>query len=208
MGKECPPGEKLENLLNLCFPSKTETRPEPEPTAEPSLADVVQLNAKTPPSVSLSQSSKVDSVMLLGLALWIFVVLATVGSILALALWCIIYKRQNRNSNTAEDAELRQEPRHKAEPSAKIHPPPSERNSQADMLLRAAWAPSPCPHLHLGSQTGSNWEEGSTACRDTAKHAGTEWTQGLPVCSTIREHRIPLPATELGGTALVTTKTV
>lgn len=64
---------------------------------EPPLADLVQFTAKTPPPASLSRSPEADSVMLLSPALWIFVVLATVGSIVALVLWFVIYKRQTRN---------------------------------------------------------------------------------------------------------------
>lgn len=108
----------------------------------------------------------------------------------------------------AEDAEAQQEPLQKTEPPAILHSLPSESNSHAEMLQRAAGALSPCPHLHLGAQTVSQWEEGFTAYRDITKHAGTEGGRGLPPCSTMREHRIPLPATELGGTALVTTKTM
>lgn len=107
-----------------------------------------------------------------------------------------------------EDAEPAQEPLQKTEPPATMHPLPSERNGHAGMLQRAAEAPSPCPHLHLEAQTGSKWDEGFITCKDPAKHAGTDGGGGLPACSTVREHRIPLPATELGGTALVTTKTV
>ncbi|XP_033501497.1 uncharacterized protein LOC117268870 [Epinephelus lanceolatus] len=208
MGRDCGPRQKWDSLLSICFPSVRKTRPEPDPPSEPPLADLVQFTAKTPPPASLSRSPEADSVMLLNPALWIFVVLATVGSIVALVLWFLIYKRQTRNISISEDAERRQEPLQKTEPPAKIHLPPPERNGQAEMLLGAAWALSPCPHLHLGAQTGSKWEEGFTACRDPAKHAGTEGGRGPPACSTMREHRIPLPATELGGTALVTTKTV
>ncbi|XP_059203604.1 uncharacterized protein LOC131983053 [Centropristis striata] len=235
--KDCPPGHKWDSLICLCKPicpadskwdsllkvclfSKTETRPEPEPpTTQPPtvhpLTHVVQLRAMDPTEPSLPRgvqlrtpTAQVNSVMLLSPALWTFVVLAILGSILTLALWFIIYRRQTRHSSTSEDAEPQREPLQKTEPSAQIHPTSPERNSQAQMLQQAASAPSPCPHRHLGAQTGSLWEQGFTACRDPAKHAGTEGGRGLATCSTMREHRIPLPATELGGTALVTTKTV
>uniref|UniRef100_A0A8D2ZXU3 Uncharacterized protein n=1 Tax=Scophthalmus maximus TaxID=52904 RepID=A0A8D2ZXU3_SCOMX len=145
-------------------------------------------------------ATQVDAVTALSPALWIFVVLATVGSILVLALWFVIYRRQTRP---------RQESLQKTEPKATIHPLPSERNGQEEMFLRAAEAVSPCAHLHLGAQRGSEREEGFIACRGHAKHAGEEAGRGQSACSTMREHnRLPLPATELGGTALVTTKTV
>ncbi|XP_044037740.1 uncharacterized protein LOC122869137 [Siniperca chuatsi] len=200
--KDCPAGSYWDSLVNTCIgSSETETRPEPEPPTEPPVAVVVQLRATAP-------AAQADLVMVLSPALWIFVVLATLGSVLALALWFIIYRRQTSHSSTSEDPKPQQEPLQKTEPPSKIYPPPSERNGHAEMVQRATGAPSPCPHLHLGAQTGFKWEEGFTACRDHAKHAGTEGGGGLSACSTMREHRVPLPATELGGTALVTTKTM
>ncbi|XP_031726839.1 uncharacterized protein LOC116396390 isoform X2 [Anarrhichthys ocellatus] len=196
--KDCPAGKRWDSLVSTCI-QESETRPEPGPSAERSLATVVQLRSTAPTA---------HSVMLLSPALWIFVVLATLGSILALSLWFIIYKQQTRHISTSEEAGLQQEPLQKTEPPAKSQPPPSERNGQAEMLQIAAWTPSPCSHLHLGAQTGNKWEEGFTASSDPAKHAGTEGFRGLPTSSTTRGHRIPLPATELGGTVLVTTKTV
>ncbi|XP_039972865.1 uncharacterized protein LOC120783744 [Xiphias gladius] len=199
--KDCSAGQKWDNLVNTCVSSETKTGPQPEPPTEPPLAVVDQVRDRAP-------STQADPVMVLSQALWILVVLATVGSILALALWFIIYRRQSRLRSTSEDTEPGQKPLQKTEPPATIHPLPSERNCQAEMFQRAAEALSPCPHLHLGAQTGSKWEEGFITCRGPAKHAGTEGGGGLLACSTMREHRIPLPATELGGTALVTTKTV
>uniref|UniRef100_A0A3B4ZAZ4 Uncharacterized LOC103375189 n=1 Tax=Stegastes partitus TaxID=144197 RepID=A0A3B4ZAZ4_9TELE len=146
-----------------------------------------------------------DSAMLLSPALWIFVVLATLGSILAVTLWFMIYRRQTRLSSIPEDAAPAQQLLHKTEPPAKLHP---ERNGQGEMFQRPAEASSLCQHLHQGAQTSTKWEDDFSACRDPAAHAGTEVGGGLPACSTVAEHRVPLPATELGGTALVTTKTV
>lgn len=42
-----------------------------------------------------------NPVMMLSPALWIFVGLATVGSIVALVLWFVIYRQQTRNSSTS-----------------------------------------------------------------------------------------------------------
>ncbi|XP_070778978.1 tumor necrosis factor receptor superfamily member 13C-like [Enoplosus armatus] len=199
--KDCPAGSFWDTLVGNCINNKTETRHKPEPPTKPPLADVIKLRATTP-------TAQANLVMVLSPALWIFVVLATLGSILALVHWFIIYRRQTSHSNTLEDAELQQESLQKTEPPSKVYPRPSERNSHAEMLQREAGAPSPCPHLCLGAQTDLKWKEGFTACRDHAKHSETEGGGGLSACSTMREHRVPLPATELGGTALVTTKTV
>ncbi|KAK5856645.1 hypothetical protein PBY51_008228 [Eleginops maclovinus] len=185
MGKnDCPAGSKWDSLISMCVHCMT------KPTTEPSLAVVVQLRAKVPSAQA--PTARAPSVMLLSPALWIVVVLATVGSLLAVILWFIIYRRQTRHSSDSEVAEPEQRLQ-KTDPTAEIHPPPSE------MFQRAAWVPSPCHHQHLGAQIAS--EEGFTARRDPTEHA---WTEG----PTLWEHRIPLPATELGGTALVTTKTV
>ncbi|XP_053194663.1 tumor necrosis factor receptor superfamily member 13C-like [Scomber japonicus] len=199
--KDCPAGRKWDHLVNVCVSSTAKTTSEPKPSTDLNPAVIVQQRPTT-------AAVQANPVMMLSPALWIFVGLATVGSIVALVLWFVIYRQQTRNSSTSEDAEPGQEPLQKTEPPIKICPLPSERNCQAETLQRAAGNPAPCAHLHLGDQTSSKWEEGFTACRGPAKHAGTEGVGGLLTCSTMREHRIPLPATELGGTALVTTKTV
>ncbi|TDH02608.1 hypothetical protein EPR50_G00154590 [Perca flavescens] len=197
MGRgDCPAGSKWDNLVGICHKIHTVTIPEPKTEPEPK-------PPTEPPLRTMAPAAQASSLMLLSPALWVCVGLVFLGSVLALALWLTIYKRQTRHSHTSEDAEQCQRPLQKAEPAAKIHPPPPQTNGQANMLQGGAWAPSPCPHQHLGAQTGSKWEEGFTACSDLAKHVGTEWCGGQ-----MREHRVPLPATELGGTALVTTKTV
>uniref|UniRef100_A0A671V6K5 Uncharacterized protein n=1 Tax=Sparus aurata TaxID=8175 RepID=A0A671V6K5_SPAAU len=185
--KDCPVGSHWDSLVNDCFISLL--------PSEPTLPIVVKLR-------STERTAQVNPVMVLSPALWIFVVLATLGSILTLALWFVIYRRQNK------DAEQQQEPPQKTEPAAIIHSQPSQRNGHAHMSQRGAAAPSPCYHPHLGAQTSSQWEGCLTSNGDPTKHAGTNGGRGLPTCSTVREHRIPLPATELGGTALVTTKTM
>nr|XP_046271307.1 uncharacterized protein LOC124073247 [Scatophagus argus] len=201
--KDCPADSHWDELVSECIPRRIEeSAPEPGPQPQPSIEPVVvQLRSTT-------RASQASPVMELSPALWIIVMLATVGSVLALVLWFIIYRRQTSLSNASEDSEPQQEPLQKTEPPVIIHSLPSEMNSHADVLQRAAGAPSLCSHLHMGAQTGSQWEQGPTTYRDPTKHAGTEGGRGLPTCGTMREHRIPLPATELGGTALVTTKTV
>uniref|UniRef100_A0A3B4HCU1 Uncharacterized LOC102200102 n=1 Tax=Pundamilia nyererei TaxID=303518 RepID=A0A3B4HCU1_9CICH len=180
--KSCPEGKKFDNLVHTCVP-------------KPPLTVVNQLKA-------INTTVKPTSMVVLSPTLWISVVVVVVGSILALTLWFIIYKRQTRRSSTSgKDNKLLM-------PPAKLHPLPSERNGQAEIFQRAAEAPSPCSHGHSGSQTGSEWENGFTACRDLMMRGGAEVGGDSSACSTMAEHRIPLPATELGGTALVTTKTM
>uniref|UniRef100_A0A8C3AW45 Uncharacterized protein n=1 Tax=Cyclopterus lumpus TaxID=8103 RepID=A0A8C3AW45_CYCLU len=181
--EDCPAGTKWDSLVVACVVSESETRPGPE------MPPVGRVRSTDPPA-------QAHSVMLLSPALWIFVMLATLGSILALALWFIIYKRQTRHNQCCQP-----------DYDHHLNPEAAPLNGPAERSQRATWAPPPCPHLHLQAQTGTTWEEGFTACSDLAKHAGTEGVRGLPTFGT-REHRIPLPATELGGTVLVTTKTV
>ncbi|XP_071377980.1 tumor necrosis factor receptor superfamily member 13C-like [Centroberyx affinis] len=201
--KICPPGTTWDKLLLTCMPPMPPkvTRPQPKPTAAPPPAVVVQLRATAP-------AAQVDPLLVLSPALWVLSALLAVGSILALVLWSIIYRRQTRHSRAAGDLDPGVEPLAKPEPPVTIPSAPLERNVQAEMLQRAAQAPFACSHLDVGAQTSPRWEEGFTACRGPAKHSGMEGGGGLVAYSTAREHRIPLPATELGGTALVTTKTV
>lgn len=200
--KVCPTGQMWDELINSCFPRKTEIRAEPDRPIEPPLqphVNQVRVMAPVP---------QANPMMVLSPALWIFVVLATVGSILALTLWFIIYRRETRHSNTSEEAEPGLEPLQKTEPLEVINPLPSERNGPAQVFQREAEASLSCLHLHLGTQTDSKWADGFIACRDIARHAGKEGGEAPSAYSMMREHKIPLPATELGGTALVTTKTV
>lgn len=86
---------------------------------------------------------------------------------------------------------------------------PSGRNGDTDVLRSGADDPSLCPfHLHLEAQRTVQWMEDISPYGAATKHAGTERSRGPPPCTAVREDRIPLPATELGGTALVTTKTM
>uniref|UniRef100_A0A3Q0RMF9 Uncharacterized protein n=1 Tax=Amphilophus citrinellus TaxID=61819 RepID=A0A3Q0RMF9_AMPCI len=178
--KSCPEGKKWDHLVHTCLP----------------LTAVNQLEA-------INTTAKPNSLVVLSPALWIFVVLVVVGSILALTVWFIIWKRQTRRSSTCGVKLLQN-----AAPPAKLHPLPPEKNGQAVIFQSVAEAPSLCFHVNPGSQTGSKWEDDFTATRDLLMSAGAEAGGGSPACSTMAEHRIPLPATELGGTALVTTKTM
>ncbi|XP_077413443.1 uncharacterized protein LOC144043559 [Vanacampus margaritifer] len=193
--KNCPPGRKWDNLVNTCVQSVAETRPELPTELTPVFHQRSTPATWADPAVAGSP------------VLWTVVVLTTLGSLAALALWFNIYRRQSRLSRTSEEMESGPEPLQKLEPPTEGH-----------LFTSASSAPSACTHLyHLGPYNTSKWEEGFANCRGPPKcqkatgRGETERAEDvgvLPVCNAMREHRLPLPATELGGTALVTTKTM
>ncbi|XP_075888372.1 uncharacterized protein LOC142892250 isoform X2 [Nelusetta ayraudi] len=205
--ESCEPGAQWDNLLRLCIPSSQSPSNEPEPRGSPL---VVQQRtwAVLNPNVLPAGSAPVvqqRTGMVLSPLLCTFVALATLGSILVLAVWCFLYRKHSSRSRASvggggDEEEGQQEPLQKAEP-------PSEGMSRADALPGAAEAGPPCPHLQPDPQAGLQWQEGGMK-RELARATWMEGRGGLPRCSKVQEHRIPLPATELGGTALVTTKTV
>ncbi|XP_051905970.1 tumor necrosis factor receptor superfamily member 13C-like [Hippocampus zosterae] len=190
--KNCPPGTTWDNLVNTCIQGWAETRPEP-PTE---LTPVFQQRSTSP-------AARADPDIALNPVLWIVVVLTTLGSIMALALWFIIYKRQSRLGRTsAEEMESAPEPLRKIQPPLESH-----------LSTSATLTPLACAHSYNpGSGSTSKREEAFANCRGPPKCQKTtdraEEVGVLPVFSAKREHRVPLPATELGDTALVTTKTV
>ncbi|CAG5897488.1 unnamed protein product [Menidia menidia] len=189
-----PCSERMEwdALLRMCVKRSVPTA-QPGPTTEGQLS-------------WLSVGS--GSVALLSPSLWICVILATLGSVLAVTLWLVISRQQARSNSSSGDAVPDQQPLQKTEASAKEHPPPSETNGRAEVFHRAAEAPSPCHRLHLGAPKDSRWDDGFTGSRGPSRHSCTGGGGAAPACSPTADHRVPLPATELGGTALVTTKTV
>ncbi|XP_061557318.1 uncharacterized protein LOC133415350 [Phycodurus eques] len=207
--KNCPPGSKWDNLVNTCIPNVLETRPE-SPTG---LTPVFHQRTTSPDAWA-------DPASALSPVLWIVVVLTTLGSIVALALWFIIYRQQSRLSRTSEEMEPGPEPPQKIEPPIEGHFSATRRGRSIpdEMLRRASSAPPACAHLyHQGPHNISKWEEGLGDCRGPWKcqkatgRGETDCAEdlgGLPVCHAMRAHRLPLPATELGGTTLVTTKTM
>ncbi|XP_029364591.1 uncharacterized protein LOC115047650 [Echeneis naucrates] len=200
--KSCSAGQKWDELIKNCIPSNTDTRLKPDHIAEsPRQVEINHVRVRAP-------TPQADPIMMLSPALWIFVVLGTVGSIMALVLWFMIYRRESRHCSTSDDAESGPQPLQKAEPLATINPLTSDSNGHAQMCQGTAEAPSSSTHLHSVDQTGSKWEDGVIAYKSPANDAGKEGGIGQTTCSIMREHKIPLPATELGGTALVTTKTV
>lgn len=192
--RNCAVGTKWDNLLKTCMPLKI-ILGHPPPT-EPALIAVLPLKNTTP-------AAQMARLTMFNPGLWIFVLLATLGSILALALWIVIYIRHKRPPTV--EAEPAEQPPQKIDPPSTVHSLlPSEKPERAE---RAGAPHSQCPHLHTGIQTSSTWEEGFGAWRVHIKHDGKDWAGG-PVWSAVRQETVPLPATELGGTALVTTKTV
>ncbi|XP_047426968.1 tumor necrosis factor receptor superfamily member 13C-like [Mugil cephalus] len=184
--EKCPDDKAWDSLVRLCVAKNigSEPKPQPKPREAPIVTTVDPRLSSTPAPIL-----EASPLMVLGPALWISVVLAIVGSVLALAIWFVIFRQQKRRSCTpASGVELLPT----TEPPVKIHP---ERNGRAEPLQDEEGAPSPC-QLHMGAQTGSKREEGFTT------RGGPEGGGDLQTCS------FPLPATELGGTALVTTKTV
>uniref|UniRef100_A0A1A8LK44 Uncharacterized protein n=1 Tax=Nothobranchius pienaari TaxID=704102 RepID=A0A1A8LK44_9TELE len=121
---------------------------------------------------------------------------------MALILWSVLFRRQSRVNNNSEDPAPEQDLLQKTKP---FNPQCSEKGQAC---RGPAGASSACHQLHPGAQTAPQWEDGVTVCGGPERHSGKEEGGGLHVCSNMADHRVPLPATELGGTALVTTKTL
>ncbi|XP_029912999.1 uncharacterized protein LOC115363066 [Myripristis murdjan] len=200
----CPPGTKWDSLISDCVGNPLAAAQQPKPATEPPRVVPVHLRSTVPTAPA---KSVVVQPLSFENGLWVFVGLLTLGSILAVVIWTIIYRQQTRRRSSAEDPEPAVQPLAKTDTSVKIHPAPAERNGQAEMQQRAREAPS-CPHLDAGALTGFKCEESFTHRRYPTNHGGMEGSGGLLTYSTMRQHTVPLPATELGGTALVTTKTM
>lgn len=109
---------------------------------------------------------------------------------------------------TTDDPEPGLDPLAKTEPPVKILPPPLDRNGPYISVQKETEALPFFSNLGVGAQIGLQQEEGPTICGRPLNQGFPERDRCVVMCNTLREHRIPLPATELGGTALVTTKTV
>lgn len=183
--KDCVAGTKWDSLIKRCMPLKIppDIVPQhPTPIAPPPA--LIRRHTTTP-------SAQIVAVFNPGL--WIFVILATLGSILALAVWIVIYRRHTRDPIV--EAKPAEQPLQKTD--APGHRP--ERNGCA-----AEEVSSPCHHLNTGLHAAPMWEEAGGAHIERTKHNGRDWGGG----SAVRQETVPFSATELGGTALVTTKTV
>ncbi|XP_036420937.1 tumor necrosis factor receptor superfamily member 13C-like isoform X2 [Colossoma macropomum] len=112
-------------------------------------------------------------------SVWICVGVILSSLVLALLLWFIIYRRHTHNTG-----------KRRSEPAA---PPQLNGNTVSPALLEEREDPSlSCPHWNGKTEEVSVCEMG--------------WGRGI--CEGKMEHGVPVPATELGDSALVTTKTV
>ncbi|XP_061566978.1 uncharacterized protein LOC133421412 [Cololabis saira] len=199
--QQCPEGQAWDILLRRCYGRQIAPRRKPLPTTEQTLIVVDQVRTKT-------TAAKADALLVLSPTLWICVTLITLGSFLALTFWFLICRRQTGASANSEAAEPELEHLQKPQPPPIFNPPLSERNGQPAMFQRANEASFPCHQSHPGVQTGSTMGNGFSVCRGPIGHGSKDGGEALHACSTTADHKVPLPATELGGTALVTTKTV
>ncbi|XP_064316065.1 tumor necrosis factor receptor superfamily member 13C [Phalacrocorax carbo] len=171
------------------------TLPASHPSAEPSHTAPTSALAPTLPSVDLPST------------LLIFGVPAVVGLILALAaLWgflaCKVGKRRRKRKTADEEAEANMDATSTLPSPGCQDPAMPERNATA--------APAPCPHLNGGLKMPGLPGKAGTKRRPCCQG---DADGDIILLSTVYprheecNHSFPLPATELGATALVTTKT-
>ncbi|XP_061740535.1 tumor necrosis factor receptor superfamily member 13C-like [Nerophis ophidion] len=126
-----------------------------------------------------------DPLTALSPVLWAVLMLTTLASILALLVCFVMDRRQSRLRTSSEQTEVEEQPS-------------ASKSSSA-----ATGAHHPHPHLHH-----HQWRDGLHHCDCPGSGRPAREEGGVVVCWPAGEHRVPLPATELGDTALVTTKTV
>ncbi|XP_054660353.1 tumor necrosis factor receptor superfamily member 13C isoform X1 [Grus americana] len=165
------------------------TLPASRPTAESTHVAPTSTLAPTLPSMNLPST------------LLIFGVPAVVGLILALAaLWgflaCKVGKRRRKRKAADEEAKANMDA------ASPLHSPGCQDP--------AALAPAPCPHLNGGLKIMGPPEKAGAKRRPCCRG---DADGDIILLSTVYprheecNHSFPLPATELGATALVTTKT-
>nr|XP_061829470.1 tumor necrosis factor receptor superfamily member 13C-like [Nerophis lumbriciformis] len=181
--KTCLLGSKWDNLVNDCVPCRPETRPQPPHTP-------TELTSTfTPADVHSDQLTALSPV------LWVVLMLTTLASILALLVCFVMDRRQSRLHTTSEQTEAEaQNSTSKTSPS---------KTSPSKSSTATACPHHPHPHLHH-----QEWCDGLHHCGCPGWDQPGREEGGVLVCWPAGEHRVPLPATELGDTALVTTKTV
>ncbi|NXU22229.1 TR13C factor, partial [Thalassarche chlororhynchos] len=169
------------------------TLPASRPTAEPARTAPTSALAPTLPSADLPST------------LLIFGVPAVVVVILALAaLWgflaCKVGKRRRKRKTADEEAEANMD----------AASPLSSSGCQDPALGDATLALAPCPHLNGGLKMpglpGKAGAKRRPCCRGDADGDTVLLSTMYPRHEECN-HGFPLPATELGATALVTTKT-
>ncbi|KAG9343085.1 hypothetical protein JZ751_015304 [Albula glossodonta] len=169
----CKPGTHFDSLVKRCV-ENFEDKPYQDIESQPIQRPTTAAPAVVSPSV------------------WISVVVVVNGSILALFLWLIIYKRQTRHTHAA-DAE------------ASMSPEVQLAGGSDLAAAEREGPPTSCPHLN-GGPNGVIKQEIPTWRKASEYDAGDGGN--MHMCNGRKDHGIPLPATELGDAALVTTKTV
>ncbi|CAL8302353.1 unnamed protein product [Merluccius merluccius] len=201
--KECPAGRKWDERRVTCVPSGRQTERRPlgrPPRTTPPPAPIVMSHAvagpwRTPVLGPWTEPTASPF-------LWAAVAVVATGSILALVLWTLIYRRHRNHSNGLPPPTL--EPMDKTDPLAGVHKSPALVVHPAESIQRDQ--EPPCPHLDGGTHsTDSRHVTDSHPCCVGGLKPGVTWVGEAG--ATGRKHRIPLPATELGDTTLVTAKT-
>ncbi|XP_077475544.1 uncharacterized protein LOC144088765 [Stigmatopora argus] len=177
--KNCPPGRKWDNVVTACIQDMMAIQREPKTEPTPVFHQKTTSPAAWSDPISLSP------------ILWIAVVLTILGSIMALALWIIFFRWDSRFNRSSVPTEPEPDPAEKIDPLIEGH--------EFNPSVSASTSFDQRGPLNI-SKSQKATGHGET---DSAQPLG-----GFPVCNSTREHKIPLPATELGGTALVTTKTL
>ncbi|XP_061893355.1 uncharacterized protein LOC133642948 [Entelurus aequoreus] len=185
--KTCLPGSKWDNLVNDCVSSSLETRPQP-PTPTELTSTFTPADVHSDPLTALSP------------VLWVVLMFTTLAFVLALLVCFVMDRRQSRLHTTSEQTEAEAQTSTSKTSTSKTSP---SKTSPSKSSTAAACAHHPHSHLHH-----QEWRDGLHHCGCAGWGQPAREEEGVLVCWPAREHRVPLPATELGDTALVTTKTV
>uniref|UniRef100_A0A3B3S6E4 Uncharacterized protein n=1 Tax=Paramormyrops kingsleyae TaxID=1676925 RepID=A0A3B3S6E4_9TELE len=146
-----------------------------------------------PPAVKLNTVALCSKTPMVSKSVWVSVAVIISVSLLALLLWCLIFRRERRPVRGAVEAGR-----------------PAEADAEAGrdrpaMAAEEEEPPAAFPYENGGPAGGQDpvdsiWRE-AVRCDERGESSAH-------VCNGRKEHGIPLPATELGDAALVTTKTV
>ncbi|KAJ8332261.1 hypothetical protein SKAU_G00427440 [Synaphobranchus kaupii] len=184
----CQPGSEYDKLVKDCVQQAAR---KPQQATAP--LPVLRAGTEAP---SLHASVVSPSV-------WIPVVVVVNGSILALFLWFIIYRRQMRHSAGSHDQSDCNAP---ADTEAVIYPGLERAGRTDSAAVEREGPPTSCPHIN-GGPKGLLKPEVPT-WRDAFEcDAGGSGGGNVHMCNGRKDHGIPVPATELGEAALVTAKT-
>uniref|UniRef100_A0A8C9RQX9 Uncharacterized protein n=1 Tax=Scleropages formosus TaxID=113540 RepID=A0A8C9RQX9_SCLFO len=176
--KSCDRGQRWDKLVNKCVPG-SEDQP-------PQVTDV-PTSLKGSTKAPCTQSSMVNT------SVWISVVAVMSISIIALLLWFAIYRRERRPiQHTVKDDKPEQPVDREAACVPAVAVVVDEEEEEAPTsFLRQNGGP-----LGVQEQEPPTW--GRVVVCQASAH----------MCNGRKKHGVPLPATELGDAALVTTKTV